>query len=67
MTDLEQTVAMLDKAKQPHFSYTQVGESGNFTVLIIDDSSDGGRYVPMMYFDVDTKAFVKSGVRWFDP
>jgi hypothetical protein len=67
MTDLEQIISILDRAKQPHFRYTEIGEGGSFTVLVLDDHRDGGREVALMYFDLDTKMFVEAGTRWLDP
>lgn len=58
---------MLEKAKQPFFKYTQIGASGNFIVMVMDAPKDGGRYVPLFFFDADTKNLVKSGTRWIDP
>lgn len=58
---------MLDKANQEHFQYTQIGEGGHFTVLVLDSKRDGGRYVPLMYFDIKSHKFMSAGVRWLDP
>ncbi len=67
MSDLEAVIAMLNKAKQPFFMYSQIGVSGNYKVMVLDENKDGGRQVPLLFFDIDTKNFVKAGTRWIDP
>lgn len=67
MNDLESVKAMLDKAKQPYFSYCQIGEHGDGIYLVLDEDKDGGRYVPMLVFDLVTKNFIKAATRWIDP
>ncbi len=67
MNDLETVKALLTKANQPFFIYCQIGVHGNFNVMVLDENKDGGRYVPLMFFDLDTKEFVKAGTRWIDP
>lgn len=64
MNDYDQVISILDRAGQPHFHYTEVGEDGvSYRVLVLD----GGRTVLLMYFDLDTKKFVRAGTRWLDP
>ena len=67
MTDYDTMMAILNNAKQPHFEYTQIGQGGNVRVVVLDEKSDGARYVPLLYFDLDTNAFVEAGVRYIDP
>lgn len=67
MTDLDRTIEMLDRAKQPHFQYTSVGVNGTSIVLVLDEKTDGGREVALLIFDANTEQFISAGTRWFDP
>lgn len=67
MTDYAKTVAMLEKAGQPYFGYTQVGEGGAFRVMALDDERDGGRHVAILLFNLGTLDFVRASTRWLDP
>jgi hypothetical protein len=67
MTDYEQTVQMLDRAKQPHFHYCEVGSEPLRRVMVLDDKRDGIRIVPLLIFDAKTGDFVRADTRVIDP
>lgn len=66
MNDYEAMIRMLDKSKQPYYSYVQIGELGSEVVLMLADRNFSG-IVPMLCFDLDTKQLVSTGVRAVDP
>jgi len=68
LTDLQSVRVMLNSTEQHYFTYTQIGNSGNFTVLMLTDRTDDTpRDVTSLLFDVTTKKFIKYRVEKYAP
>jgi hypothetical protein len=67
MTDKEKFMQLLDEVVQPYYFYSQIGEGGNLSVMVVDKNQDGARLVTLFYFNMDTGKYKGTGIRHIDP